>query len=80
MRKVMGMKGTGIGGSFTFRVKWWVRGGKVSSNIHLGEDMGSEVFKMGEWSYFRVSIFSSMVECIFLLMVVILKLSLHTSF
>jgi hypothetical protein len=43
----MGLKILGIGGSFTFRVQRWVRGGKVSSDIQLGPDLASKGFKLG---------------------------------
>jgi hypothetical protein len=43
----MGLKSLGIGGSFTFRVQRWVRGGKVSRDIQLGTDHASEGCKLG---------------------------------
>jgi hypothetical protein len=50
----MGMKSLRIRGSFTFKVKRWVRGGKICRDIHLGADhcsegckLGSEGFKLG---------------------------------
>jgi hypothetical protein len=53
MLKVMGMKSMGIQGSFTFGVKRWVRGGKVSNNIHLGADLMNEGFKLGREVLFQ---------------------------
>jgi hypothetical protein len=47
MLKVTGMKSMEIGGSFTFGEKWWVRGGKLSNDIHLGVDLTSEGCKLG---------------------------------
>jgi hypothetical protein len=49
----MGLKILGIGGSFTFRVQRWVRGGKVSSDIQLGTDLASEGFKLGREVMFQ---------------------------
>jgi hypothetical protein len=47
MLKVVGLKCLGIGGSFTFGVHRWVRGGKVCRYIHLGIDRFSEGCKLG---------------------------------
>jgi hypothetical protein len=49
----MGLKRLGIGGSFTFGVKRWFRGGKVSSNIHLGANLANEGFKLGREVMFQ---------------------------
>jgi hypothetical protein len=43
----MGLKSLGIGGSFTFGVQRWVRGGKVCRDIQLGTDHASEGCKLG---------------------------------
>jgi hypothetical protein len=43
----MGLKIMGIRGSFSFRVKMWVRGGKLYKDIQLGVDHGSEGCKLG---------------------------------
>jgi hypothetical protein len=41
------MKNMGIGVRFTFGVQSWVRGGKVSIDIHLDTDHASEGLKLG---------------------------------
>jgi hypothetical protein len=50
---MMGMKSLGIGGSFTFGVKRWVRGGNLSSNIQLGVDLANEGFNLGREVMFQ---------------------------
>ena len=43
----MGLKSLGIGGSFSFRVQRWVRGGKICRDIQLGAYCCSEGCKLG---------------------------------
>ena len=47
MLKVMGIKSLGIGGSFTFGLKRWVRGGKICRDMYLDADHRSEGCKLG---------------------------------
>jgi hypothetical protein len=47
MLKVMGIKSLGIGGSFTFGLKRWVRGGKICRDMQLGTDHRNEGWKPG---------------------------------
>jgi hypothetical protein len=47
MLKHMGLKSMGIGGSFTFILQRWARGGKVCKDIHLGANHVSEGCKLG---------------------------------
>jgi hypothetical protein len=76
----MGLKIMGIGGSFTIGVKRWVRGGKVSDNIHLGTHQGSKGFKLGREVMLQGFHFFIYGELILLLMVVILALICCTYF
>jgi hypothetical protein len=43
----MGLKSLGIRGSFTFRLKRWVRGGNICRDMQLGIDHRNEGCKLG---------------------------------